>query len=158
MRNVQLPLLVGSLLLTSLAAQQRKDPAYDLLVQAYEAVQSGDDSLAAAYFEQAHEVSPDRLDIAKDLAYAYLRLSWKGDAVRVFQEVLQAAPDDEQARAELAVLILVAPAKSPGHTIATPLEIDDLDRAIEQLEERSAAEPQRADLRKELVLTCISTT
>ncbi len=157
MRNVQLPLLVGSLLLTSLAAQQRKDPAYDLLVQAYEAVQSGDDSLAAAYFEQAHEVSPDRLDIAKDLAYAYLRLSWKGDAVRVFQEVLQAAPDDEQARAELAVLILVAPAKSPGHTIATPLEIDDLDRAIEQLEERSAAEPQRADLRKELAYAYLKT-
>jgi tetratricopeptide (TPR) repeat protein len=150
MRNCHLPLLVGSLLLSSLAAQQTEDPAYDLLVQAYEAARSGDASLAAAYFEQAHEVSPSRLDIAKDLAYAYLRLNWKDDAVRVFQEVVLAAPDDQQARAELAALLPAAPVKLIEQPIEPPLGIDDLDRTVEQLKQKTAVEPQRADIRKEL--------
>ena len=69
--------------------------AFEARKKYMEAVRAGEDSLAAAYLEQAREVSPERLDIAKDLAYAYLRLNWKDAAV----------PDETGIKIEDAILM-----------------------------------------------------
>ncbi len=100
------PLLLV-LVCLSLAAQS-VDPVADLLDQGYKSLRSGDLVGAAAAFEDARLLSPDRPDIARELGFALLKAGRREDAIAAFSDALALEPGHGPTALQLGYLELQA--------------------------------------------------
>jgi tetratricopeptide (TPR) repeat protein len=89
-------------------AQEPKDPAYDTLAGAFDALRTRDYDAAIALFEKAATVSPDRADIHKNLAYTLLKTGDSDAAREQFGEAMRLDPADLHLALEYAFLCFEA--------------------------------------------------
>jgi tetratricopeptide (TPR) repeat protein len=80
------------------------DPAYPVLERAYVAVRAGSWDSAIAGFRTVLEMRPERVDVRKDLGYAYLKAGENELARDQFGEAMRRAPEDVQVALEYAFL------------------------------------------------------
>ena len=92
------------LALSTLAAAQPADPAYEPLARAYESLRSHNYETAIAGFLEAIEAAPRRAAIRKDLAYTYLKIGENELARDQFHEAMAIDPADNQVAMEYAFL------------------------------------------------------
>lgn len=83
---------------------EQPDPAYPFLEAAYEALRNEDLDKAVEGFLKGIELSPQRIDIRKDVAYTYLRMGEYELARRQFERVAQLDARDFTTVLELAFL------------------------------------------------------
>ena len=86
------------------AVSQVADPAYRPLEQAYEALRAKNYDQAAASFERAIALAPDRASIRKDLAYTLLKIGENEAARDQFAEAMRLDPSDTHVALEYAFL------------------------------------------------------
>jgi tetratricopeptide (TPR) repeat protein len=89
-------------------AQEPKDPAYETLNKAFEALRAGDYDAAIAAFQQAAVLAPNRADIRKNLAYTLLKTGDGDEARDQFGEALKLEPSDLHLALEYAFLCFEA--------------------------------------------------
>jgi len=80
------------------------DPAYPLLVHAYEELNNRRYETAIAAFRNAVKLSPDRAHVHKDLAYTLLKIGENSAARDHFAEAMRLDPRDEHVALEYAFL------------------------------------------------------
>ena len=86
------------------AQSPNADPAYALLARAYDALRAHDYDGAIAGFREGIEAAPERADIRKNLAYAYLKIGDNILARDQFHEAMRLDPADSQVAMEYAFL------------------------------------------------------
>ncbi len=87
-------LFLFALLLVQAPAPGAPDPAYANLDRAYQALRAKDLDAAEAEFRRAAQVSPQRPDIHKELAYLYVRMGETEKAVAERETIRKLAPQD----------------------------------------------------------------
>ena len=87
-----------------MAAAQDPDPAYQSLTRAFDALRQRDYDTAIAAFQKAAELSPQRADIRKNLAYALLKTGENEAAREQFGEAARIDPADFHVALEYAFL------------------------------------------------------
>ncbi len=92
-----------ALALSSISAQTR-DPAYQPLERAYQALRDKGYDQAIASFGQAIALSPNRASIRKDLAYTLLKIGENEAARDQFGEAMRLDPADQHVALEYAFL------------------------------------------------------
>ena len=96
---------VGFALLCAVSsAAQTADPAYAVLDKAYERLRARDYDAAIAGFGRAAELAPKRVDIRKNLAYAWLKIGEPEAARDQFAEAMRLDPNDHHVALEFAFL------------------------------------------------------
>ena len=85
-----------------LSAAQTQDPASDPLQKGYDALRSGDDREAAAWFEEAARLAPESAAVRKELGYVYLRLGDHRQSQQAFEDAARLDPDNMHTALELA--------------------------------------------------------
>src|SRR5262245_48377 len=96
---------LAAILLAGLCMRaQAPDPVYASLSRAYESLRTREYQAAITRFLSAIEVSPERADIRKDLAYAYLKTGENSLARAQFHEAMRLDPADTQVALEYAFL------------------------------------------------------
>src|ERR1700761_6197659 len=89
---------------SALLPAQSADPSYQLLENAYQALRDKNYDQAAASFNQAIALVPDRPSIRKDLAYTLLKVGENEAARDQFGEAMRLDPTDQHVALEYAFL------------------------------------------------------
>lgn len=121
-------------------AAQSADPVADLLDQGYRSLRSGDLVGAAAAFEDARLLAPDRPAIARELGYALLKGGRRERAVAAFSEALALDPEHGPTALQLGFLELKAGDRSSARAL--------FERAAASAETREQAERALRDLER----------
>jgi Tfp pilus assembly protein PilF len=95
------------------AADPPKDPAYDALTHAFDALRAHDYDAAIASFRKAADLAPGRADIRKNLAYALLKTGENEAAREQFGEAVRIDPSDFHVTLEYAFLCFGRVTKRP---------------------------------------------
>lgn len=96
------------------AAQEAKDPAYEPLSKAFDALRAHDYDTAIAFFGKAAALSPQRADIRKNLAYTLLKTGDSETARKQFGEAVRLEPADSHLALEYAFLCFEAHDDAPA--------------------------------------------
>lgn len=88
----------------SLLSAQVSDPAYPVLSEAYQKLKEKNYDSAVRLLEQGLQIAPDRVNVRKDLAYAYLKVGETIKARDQFADVMRRQPADDQVALEFAYL------------------------------------------------------
>jgi Flp pilus assembly protein TadD len=92
------------LAITVVSLAQSRDPAYQPLERAYQALRDKNYDQAVAGFEQAIALAPGRASIRKDLAYTLLKVGENEGARYQFGEAMRLDPADQHVALEYAFL------------------------------------------------------
>jgi tetratricopeptide (TPR) repeat protein len=96
------------------AADPPKDPAYDALTHAFDALRAHDYDAAIASFRKAADLAPGRADIRKNLAYALLKTGENEAAREQFGEAVRIDPSDFHVTLEYAFLCFESRDEAPA--------------------------------------------
>jgi Tfp pilus assembly protein PilF len=115
-RETHIRLLAILVLLTAVARGQDpgKDPAYNSLTKAFDALRTRDYDGAVAWFDKAAKLSPGRGDIRKNLAYTLLKTGETEAAREQFGEAVKLDPADTHVALEYAFLCFEARDNAPA--------------------------------------------
>jgi tetratricopeptide (TPR) repeat protein len=91
-----------------------KDPAYDSLTRAFDALRIHDYDIAISFFEKASARAPNRADIRTNLAYTFLKTGDSESAREQFGEAMRLAPSDLHLALEYAFLCFEARDNAPA--------------------------------------------
>lgn len=95
-------------------ADTANDPAYAVLTKAFDALRLSDYDTAIAAFQKAAQLSPQRADIRKNLAYALLKTGDSVSARDSFGEAMRIDPADFHVALEYAFLCFEAKDDAPA--------------------------------------------
>ena len=108
---------LAALFLTGVAAlaqEPARDPAYEPLAKAFDALRTHEFDNAISFFEKAVAVAPDRADIHKNLAYTLLKTGDSEAAREQFGEAMRIEPGDLHLALEYAFLCYEAREDAPA--------------------------------------------